>query len=70
MNKTWETVQQWRAMTDCSCRGSMSKSQHPHGGSQMSVTPGPGAPVSSSGLYGHQVSRRCTDIGKASIGIK
>jgi hypothetical protein len=43
--------------TSCSVREPMFGSQHPHGPSQPSVTPFPGDPVPSSGLYGH-----CTHI--------
>lgn len=39
--------------TDCSFRGPEFNSQHLHGGSQPSVSPGPEDLMSSSGLYGH-----------------
>ena len=37
-------------------------SQHPHGGSQISVTPAPGDPIPSSDLPRHQAGMWCTDI--------
>ena len=39
--------------TGCSCRGPRFSSQHPHGGSQPSVTPAPGNLMPSSGLSWH-----------------
>lgn len=36
--------------------------RHPHGGSQPSIIPGPGALMPSSTLLGHQAHTQCTDI--------
>jgi hypothetical protein len=36
--------------------------QHPHGSSQLSVTPVPGGPVSSSSFCGHQACMWCKDM--------
>jgi hypothetical protein len=40
--------------TICSCRGHGFGSQNPHGGSQTSVTPVPGALMPSFDLFGHE----------------
>ena len=37
----------------CSCKEPRFNSQHPHGGSQPSITPAPGDLMLSSGLCGH-----------------
>jgi hypothetical protein len=48
--------------TGCLPRGPGLESKHPHGDSQMSVTPVPGALTLSFGFLRHQVHRWCTDI--------
>jgi hypothetical protein len=54
--------------TGCLSEGPWFDSQHPHGGSQQSVTAAPGHLMSSSGLCRHQAHTGCIDIhaGKAS----
>ena len=45
--------------------------QHPHGGSQLSVTPAPGGnPAPSSGLYWHCMHMVHIDVGKITHKIK
>ena len=56
-----QTAQRLRS-TGCSSRGPRFNSQHPHGSSQVSVTPVPGDLIPSSGLHGHQAHTWCTYI--------
>jgi hypothetical protein len=51
----WSSSEDWRdgsevKSTDCSFKGPGFASQHPHGGSQLSVTPVPWALMTSSGF--------------------
>lgn len=48
------------AHTSWSYRGCRLDSQHPHGDSELSVTPVSEGPTPSSGLSGHQAHLRCT----------
>ena len=43
--------------TGCACRGPRFSPQHPHVGSQPSITPVPGDLVTFSGLEGHHTQR-------------
>lgn len=50
-----------------SCRGLWFNSQRPHGHSQLTSTPVPGDPTSSSDLRRHQECMECPDLHKATL---
>lgn len=63
-SKIRKKLERWLS-TNCSCRGLRFGSQHPHGGSQTSLTLVPKDPATSSDLLGHQACVWCSETHNA-----